>query len=178
LENKNLGVALPGVQGQFSLSNKLIYDAFDSNDSNRDISVYGSGLKTFEGMNVNGSWKLYGIDYNNGDAGAIRAIKLIVYFQNEQSNDLNNSSSCGLLPRAITLIGTAVTISGDLTSQLSNNDIIIIEYNNGTGTVASTRTISSAPSYSTGTGNTTFTIDSAIGGTVNNPKLIKYNTIG
>ena len=178
LENKNLGVALPGLQGQFSLNNKLIYEAFDSSDSNRDISVYGSGLKTFEGMNVNGSWKLYGIDYNNGDAGAIRAIKLIVYFQNEQSNNLNNSSSCGLLPRTITLIGTAVTISGDLTSQLSNSDIIIIEYNNGTGTVASTRTISSAPSYSTGTGNTTFTIDSAIGGTVNNPKLIKYNTIG
>ena len=176
IANKNLSAALPGCSNPASLSYPLPSGAFNVSDSNKNITVYGSGLKTFEGMDVFGDWKLYGIDYNEKDSGLIGAVKLIVYFQNESSNSSLNFNACGNLHRDITLSGTSVSISGDLTYGLENGDIIIIEYNNGSGIVATTRTISTTPSYSTGTALTTFSIDSAIGGTVNSPKLIKYNS--
>lgn len=177
LANKNLGATLPGVQGAHTLNFPLPPNAFDDSDTNGSIPVYSSGLKTFEGMNSFGDWKLYGIDYNEGDNGSILGVKLIVYFQNEQSDDLANSSVCGMFPRYISLVGTSVTIYGDITSELSLGDTVLIEYDNGYGSVATTRTVNSTPSYSTSTGNTTFSIDSAISGTVNDPKIVKYNNI-
>lgn len=177
LANKNLGATLPGAQGTHTLNFPLPANAFEDSDPNGSISVYSSGLKTFEGMDCFGDWKIYGIDYNEGDNGSILAMKLIVYFQNEQSNDLVNSSVCGMLPRYVSLIGTSATIYGDITSELSLGDMILIEYDNGYGSVATTRIIDSTPSYSTSTGNTTFSIDNAISGTVNDPKIVKYNNI-
>lgn len=176
IENKNLSVVLPGCSNPASLLYPLPTDAFDGSDSNRSISVYGSGLKTFEGMDVFGDWKLYGIDYNNSDSGLVGAVKLIVYYQNESSNTSLNFNACGNIHRDIVLSGTSISIDGDITYGLNISDIIIIEYNNGSGTVATTRRISSTPTYSTSTAKTTFTIDSAINGTVNTPKLLKYNT--
>jgi subtilisin-like proprotein convertase family protein len=179
LSNKNLGAALPGTQNAISLYNTFPSGAFNVADSNKDIVIYGSGLKTFEGMDTFGDWKLYALDYNEGDSGSIQAVKLIMYFQNEQSNDPNNSGVCGLLPRDITIIGTAVTVEGDLTSELSENDIIMIEYSNSYGVTATSRSISSQPSYSTGSGNTTFSIDNSIPDMINNDaKIIKYTFIG
>jgi hypothetical protein len=178
IANKNLASALPGCTNPASLLFPLPYGAFNSSDSNKNITVYGSGLKTFEGMNVFGDWKLYSIDENEKDSGLIGGVKLIVYFQNESSNSAINFNACGDIHRDITLSGTSVTISGDSTYNLDNGDIIIIEYDNGTGTVATTRTISSTPVFSTVTNTTSFNIESSITGTVNNPKLIKYNTSG
>jgi hypothetical protein len=175
IENKNLSVTLPGCSNPASLSYPLPSGAFDSSDSNKNISVYSSGLKTFEGMNVFGDWKLYAIDYNEKDSGLVGAVKLIVYYQNESSNSSTNFNACGNLHRDITLSSTSVSIDGDVTYVLASGDIVIIEYNNGSGIVATTRKISSTPSYSTVTAKTTFTIDSAITGTVNDPKLLKYN---
>jgi hypothetical protein len=175
--NKNLAVALPGCVNPASLSYLLPIQAFNSSDSNRNIPIYSSGLKTFEGMDVFGDWKLYGIDYNERDSGLIGSVKLIVYFQNESSNSELNFNSCGDIHRNIVLSGTAVTIDGDLTYLLNNGDIVIIEYDNGSGIVATTRTISSDPQYSTVTAQTTFVLDSAILGTVDAPKLLKYNVV-
>lgn len=176
IENKNLSVALPGCANPASLNYPLPSDAFAESDPNGDISVYASGLKTFEGMDVFGDWKLYAIDYNEKDSGLVGAVKLIVYYQNESSNTSLNFNACGNLHRDINLSGTSVSIDGDITYGLSIEDIVIIEYNNGSGIVATTRKISSTPTYSTSTAKTTFTIDSSITGTVNSPKLLKYNT--
>lgn len=175
IANKNLASALPGCSNPSSLSYPLPSGAFNASDSNKNITVYGSGLKTFEGMNIFGDWKLYAIDYNEKDSGLIGSVRLITYFQNESSNSTLNFNACGNIHRDITLSGTSVTINGDLTYGLDNNDIVIIEYDNGSGTVATTRTISTVPSYNTQTATTTFIIDSAISGTVNNPKILKYN---
>lgn len=176
IANKNLASALPGCVNPASLFFPIPPGAFNSSDSNKNINVYASGLKTFEGMNVFGDWKLYGIDDHEKDSGLIGAVKLIVYFQNESSNSNLNINTCGNVHRDITLSGTSVSIVGDVRYLLQNGDIVVIEYNNGTGTVATTRNISTVPSFSTSTNLTTFTINSGITGTVNSPKLVKYNT--
>lgn len=176
IANKNLASALPGCVNPASLFFPMPSRAFNPSDSNKNINVYSSGLKTFEGMNIFGDWKLYAIDDHEKDSGLIGSIKLIAYFQNESSNSSLNFNACGNTHRDITLLGTNVSISGDLTYLLDNGDIVVIEYDNGSGTVATTRNIITNPSFNTGTNLTTFSINSGITGSVNLPKLVKYNT--
>lgn len=178
IADKNYAAALPGTKSFSSLNFPLDPNAFAANDANQNISVYGSGLKTFEGMNVSGVWSIYAMDYNEGDLGQINSIKLIAYFQNESSNSNTNFNSCGFIPRDININNIEVTIEGDLRSQLSQGDTVIIEYNNGSGLVTVTRKITSEISYSTQTGDSTFNISSAIvDTTVSYPKLSKYLSV-
>jgi hypothetical protein len=178
IADKNLAVALPGTKSPASLTFPLAAAAFAANDSNRNISVYGSGLKTFEGMNVSGLWSVYAMDYNEGDLGQINSIKLIAYFQNESSNSNSNFNSCGFIPRDINLNGTEITMDGDLTSQLSDGDTVIIEYNNGSGLVTVTRKIVGSVTYSNQTGDSTFNISASIIDTsISYPKLSKYISV-
>lgn len=172
LTNKNLGAARPKpiTKDVFPVG------AFDSNDNNKNITQYGYTLATFENTNCQGEWRLYGIDTDNKNSGSIGAVKLIIYFKNEQSNDPSNSLHCGGVTRAAELSGTGVTISGDKTAEFAINDLIVIKYTHGFGEAFTIRTITNVPYYDTMDDVTTFSINNTIDGISGNSVTIdKYN---
>lgn len=172
LTNKNLGAARPKP------ITKEVFpvEAFDSNDANKDITQYGYTLSTFENTNVNGEWRLYGLDTDNRNSGSIGAVKLLVYFKNEQSNDPSNSLHCGGLTRTAEISGTGITLSGDRTAEFSINDLIVIKYTHGFGEGFTIRTITNSPYYDTADDVTVFSINNSIDGISSSSITIdKYN---
>lgn len=158
LTNKNLGAARPKP-----ITKELFpIGAFDSDDDNKNISQYGYTLSTFENMNSQGEWRLYALDTDNKNSGSIGAVKLIIYFKNEQSNSTSNSLYCGGVTRSAELSGTGVTISGDKTSEFTLNDLIIIKYTHGFGEAFTIRTITTSPYYDTTDNVTIFSINNSI----------------
>lgn len=172
LTNKNLGAARPNP-----ITKDVFPDeAFDNSDITKDITQYGYTLSVFENMNSQGEWRVYGLDTERKNSGSIGAVKLIIYFENEQSNDQSNSLYCGGVTRAGELAGTGVTISGDKTSEFSINDLIVIKYNSGFGEAFTIRTITSSPSYDVTDDVTTFSINNSIDGiSGNSVDIDRYN---
>lgn len=158
LTNKNLGAARPKPITKDIFEN----DVFDLADSNRNITQYGSTLSVFENMNVQGEWRLYGLDSQRKNSGSIGAIKLIAYFKNEQSNDPSHSLHCGGVTRSASINGVAISIEGNKTAEFSTNDLIVVKYNTGFGEAFTIRTIATAPTFSVQTNSTTFNINNAI----------------
>lgn len=172
LTNKNLGAA------RLKPINKEVFDdeVFESSDTNKNISSYGTNLATFENTNAQGEWRVYAIDTERRNSGSIGAIKLIIYFKNEQSDDLTNSLHCGDVTRAGEINSVTVTINGDRTSEFTVNDLIVIKYSNGFGEAFTIRTIATSPNYSTESDTTTFTINNTIDGISGTSVTIdKYN---
>lgn len=172
LTNKNLGAARPKpvTKEVFPVA------AFDSSDINKNITQYGYTLSTFENTNASGEWRLYGLDTDNRNSGSIGAVKLLIYFKNEQSNDLSNSLHCGGLTRAAEISGTGITISGDRTSEFSKNDLIIIRYTDSFSEAFTIRKINNSPYYDISDDVTVFSIENTIDGISSNLITIdKYN---
>jgi len=160
LTNKNLGAARPKP-----ITKDIFPEgAFDETDSTKNINVYGYTLSTFENTNAQGEWRIYGLDTERKNSGSIGAVKLIIYFKNEQSNELSNSLYCGGVTRAGEISGTGVTLSGDKTTEFSINDFVVIKYNTGFGEAFTIRTISTSPSYDTTDDVTVFSVNNAIDG--------------
>jgi subtilisin-like proprotein convertase family protein len=160
LTNKNLGAARPRPVTKDIFPEQ----AFDEGDITKNITQYGYTLSTFENMNAEGEWRIYGLDTERKNSGSIGAVKLIIYFKNEQSNDLSNSLYCGGVTRSGEISGTEITISGDKTSEFIINNLVVIKYNTGFGEAFTIRTIISSPYYDTENDITTFSINNAIDG--------------
>lgn len=172
LTNKNLGAAKPKP----TTKDTFPVGAFDSNDDNKNISQYGYTLSTFENTSAAGEWRLYGLDTDNRNSGSIAAVKLLIYFKNEQSNNLSNSMHCGGLTRAAEISGTGLTVTGDRTSEFSLNDLIVIKYTDSFGEAFTIRKITAAPYYDTTDDVTVFSVNNSIDGISSSSVTIdKYN---
>lgn len=158
LTNKNLGAARPKP-----ITKDLFPDeAFDQGDSARNLTQYSTNLSVFENTNCSGEWRLYGLDTDHKNSGSIGAVKLIIYFKNEQSNDQTNSMHCGGVTRSADISGTNVTMSGNRTAEFSTNDWVVINYHTAFSQAVTVRKITTTPSYDTNDDVTTFSIDHTI----------------